>query len=287
VSPDEQRPLPPIAPGYDGSAFYYASIAVLEVAYLTDADKLRPYLEGSGLELATFEDGQAATGFNYQMYTAVFPGGMNAITEIELNVYAYPEDAEQPAMTFRDWVMGADQSKLIGSHRVHVPCDQDTAIAAGKTLYGEPKFKTQFISDFPVPNGPPGTDWSFVCCDPAHPPAGDGDADARAHAIYTCEAQLAGLDAVYSNPSPITVYGVVTADGPDKGKSIGARWNILRPFETHFLDASDCDRVELGYGDSQHPMQADVKAMIGDAPAAMVRTTVSPPAAIQSRTYWP
>lgn len=278
--------LPPIAPGYDGSPFHYASLVVLEVLYLTEADPLRPYLDGSGLELATFEDGLAATGFNFQMYTSVFPGSLESTMEIELNAFAYPAGAEQPAMTFRGWVMGADQSKLIGSHRVHVPCDDPTAIDAGKKLYGEPKFETRFIPDFPVPNGGGGTAWSFVCCDPEHPPSPGGGDDARRHAIYTCDAQLAGLDPVLSNPAPVTVYGTVTVEGPDHGKPVGARWNILRPFETYFLDPSDAGRVELGYGDSQHPMQADVKRMIGDAAAAVVRTTVSPPAAIQSRTYW-
>ena len=282
----KDRPLPPIAPGFDGSAFYYASLVVLEVLYLVDGDRVRPYLDGSGLEIATFEEGRAAAGFNFQMYTSVFPGSMGTIMEIELNAFAYPADAAQPAVSFRDWVLGADQSKLIGSHRVHVPCDNDTAIAAGTELYGEPKFKTQFIPDFPVPNGPGGTTWSFVCCDPEHPPTGD-DEDARAHAIYTCAAQLDGLDPVLSNPAPITVYGTVTAEGPDKGKPIGARWNILRPFETYFLAPGDANRVELGYGASQHPMQADVKRIIGDAPASVVRSTISPPAAIQSRTYWP
>lgn len=277
---------PPIDPAYDGSPFYYASLAVLEVLYLVDVDTLRPYLAGSGLEVATFEDGRAAAGFNFQMYTSMFPGSMGTIMEIELNAFAYPSGAHQPMLSFHDWVTGADESRLIGSHRVHVPCDDDVAIAAGMKLYGEPKFKTQFLADFPLPNGPGGTAWSFVCCDPAHPPAGD-DADARAHAIYTCSAQLAGLGAVLSDPSPVTVYGAVTVDGPTKGRPVGARWNILRPFETYFLGPGDGARVLLGYGASNHPMQADVRRMVGDAPAVVVRTTVSPPAAIQSRTYWP
>lgn len=107
------------------------------------------------------------------------------------------------------------------------------------------------------------------------------------HAIYGCDAELAGLTPVLSNPAPITVYGKVTVEGPDRGKSVGARWNILRPFETYSLDAADRGRVKLWYGDSRHPMQADVARLIGKAPAAVVRSTISASAAIQSRTYWP
>jgi hypothetical protein len=180
--------------------------------------------------------------------------------------------------------MGAEQTKLIGSHRVHVPCDDDVAINAGKTLYGEPKFKTQFIPASPVLNGPPNARWAFVCCDPDHPPAGD-DQDARAHAIYTCETHVEGLSIEISNPSPITVYGTVTAEGPDHGKPIGARWNILQPFSTYKLAPGD-GRVQLGYGRSEHPMQADVKHMLGTADASIIRTSISPPSAIQSRAYW-
>lgn len=44
--------------------------------YLNEADTLRPYLDGSGLELATFEDGRGAAGFNFQMYTSVFADSM-------------------------------------------------------------------------------------------------------------------------------------------------------------------------------------------------------------------
>jgi hypothetical protein len=282
----DPRPLPPIAPGFDGGPFYYASLVLLEVLYLVDAQPLHPYLTDSGLELAAFEDGQGAAGFNFQMYTSAFPNGLGAIMEIELNVFVYPAGATPPATTFHDWVMGADQSKLIGSHRVHVPCDNDRAIEAGTKLYGEPKFKTQLIPNFPVHNSPGDTTWSLVCCDPDHPPTTD-DPDGRKHAIYTCEAKLAALNPVLSNPAPITVYGTVTADGADKGKPIGARWNILHPFETYLLAATDAHRVALGYGDSKHPMQTDLKHIIGNATASVVRTTISPPAAIQSRTYWP
>ena len=284
---DARRGLPPIAPHFNAAPFHYASLAVMEVLYRVDPQPLDAHLAGSGLEVATFADGTAAAGFNFQMYTTMFAGSMETIMEIELNVLACPSGCEQPLVSFEDWVMGADQSKLIGSYRVHVPCDDDIAIEAGKKLYGEPKFKTRFIVDFPVANSAGGTTWSFTCCDPAHPPAGD-DADARAHAIFSCSARLGGLDAILSNPSPITVYGSVTVSGPDHGKPVGARWNILRPFETYFLPPTlDAPRVELGYGESSHEMQADVKEMIGSATAAVVRTTISPPAAIQSRTYWP
>ncbi len=48
--------------------------------------------------------------------------------------------------------MGDDQTKLLGNHRIFVPCDSDVAIDAGEKLFGEPKFKTSFLLNLPSPN---------------------------------------------------------------------------------------------------------------------------------------
>lgn len=284
--------LPPVPAGM-AEPFFYGSLNVCEALYLVPAERLRPYLADSGLELYEFEGGLGCVGFNFQMYTSQFNNSMGQTEEIELNLLAYPagRSGQVPRISFRDFVLGYEQTKLVGNHRVWVPCNDPIAIQAGVQKFGEPKFMTQFIPDLVSLNTPGTTTWSFVCCDPAFPPPAQGsDADARAHAIFTFEADLRDLDAVTGNPSPITEYGYYPTDPkhPEKrGKLIGARWNILQPWQTFFLREDSAGRTRLTYGSSEHPMQKDMKAMIGDASPRVVRTVTSQPCAIQSRSYYP
>jgi hypothetical protein len=286
--------LPPESPEM-AYPFFYGSLNVCEALYLVPAERLRPYLKDSGLELYVFEKGQGCVGFNFQMYTSQFANGMGTTMEIELNIVAYPAEraAQVPRISFVDFVLGLEQTKLLGNHRVWVPCDDQVAIDAGVQKFGEPKFKTQFIPDLVTLNSPQTRQWSFVCCDPSFPPPTSGqgsDAVAREHAIFTFTADLRDLDAVMSNPSPITEYGYFPTDPehPEKrGRLIGARWNILQPWQTCFLSETTDGRITLAYGSSTHPMQGDMKQMIGDAPPRVVRTVTSPPSAIQSRSYYP
>jgi hypothetical protein len=154
---------------------------------------------------------------------------------------------------------------------VWVPCDADMAIKAGKELFGEPKFKTSFTISIPSPNDPTATTWNFTCQDPVDPKV----------AIFSCTADLRGLDPTLSNPVPHTEYGSVA------GRLIGCRWNVLSPYETCFLGPDASARVKLTIGQSTHKMAADMKALIGSTPAAVVRTYQSGSAAIQSRAYYP
>lgn len=202
-----------------------------------------------------------------------FPTGASITQEIELNILAYPSGLANivASVSFRQFVLGDEQSKIFGNHRVWVPCDADLAINAGKELFGEPKFKTSFAISIPSLNDPTVTTWNFTCQDPANPKT----------AIFTCTADLRGFDSVFSNPAPHTEYGSVG------GRMIGCRWNVLSPYQTCFLDASDSTRVTLTIGTSAHPMASDMKALIGSTPAAAVRSFQSASAATQSRAYYP
>jgi len=264
------KPLPSIPEGFT-LPFYYSSLTNCEVLYLVDPTRVAPYLEGTGLESASF-GGKACVGCNYQLYTGQFQNGVGTTQEIELNILAYPksESAIVAEVSFREFLAGDEQSKIIGNHRVWVPCDADTAIEAGKKLFGEPKFKTSFSVALPSLNDPKVKIWQFTCNDPE----GKGT-------IFTCSADLRDLDAFASNPSPITEYGV------HDGKLIGCRWNILQPFQTYHLSNVQRERVKLSYGESEHPMRRDMARLIGDALAVAIRTYQSPPVAIQSRAYYP
>ncbi len=264
------QPLPPIAAGFT-LPFYYSSLTNVEVMYLVAPARVTSYLAGTGLTAADFS-GQACVSYNFQTYTGQFPFGSSLVQEIELNIVAYPEALADYAaeLTFEEFVFGNDQTKLLGNHRVHVPCDNDLAISAGVKLFGEPKFKTTFTTDLPALNAGGGEKWTFTCNDPA---------DAK-KAIFTCIADLGGLTAQAADISPQTEYG------QNGGKLIGCRWNILQPFKGYLLAAADRKRVQLKLGNSTHPMKGDMSALIGNAPALAVRTFQSNPAAIQSRAYY-
>jgi ketosteroid isomerase-like protein len=126
--------------------FYYASLSNVDVYYLVPPERVAPYLDGTGLTAALFE-GQAVVSYNFQLYTGHFSAGVNApvsswygsgagITqELELNIVVYPTArADQVAQVdFQQFILGDEQSKLLGNHRVFVPCDADIAISAGET----------------------------------------------------------------------------------------------------------------------------------------------------------
>jgi len=263
--------LPPIPKGF-GLPFYYATLFNIEVAFLVDRKRVLPYFEGTGLVASDF-DGKAIVSFNYQLYNGQFPDSSSNTQEIELNIVAYPESQKDNValVTAAQYLRGEEQTKLMGHKRVWVPCDNDTAISAGKTLFGEPKFKTTFTTSFPSLNVPEVQTWTITCNDPANPKEN----------IFTCVSDVKNLIPEASAFSPITEYGKFD------DQLIGCRWNILQPTQLYFLNEIESkNRVKLDFGSSTHPMKKDMEALIGNTAAFTVRTSCSAPAAIQTRAYY-
>lgn len=263
--------LPPIPEGF-GLPFYYATLFNIEVAFLVDREKVVDYVENTGLIAADF-DGKAIVSFNFQNYTGQFPNGASTTQEIELNIVCYPESQKDTVafVTAEQYLRGEEQTKLMGHKRVWVPCDADMAIKAGIELFGEPKFKTSFTTNLPSLNVPGQNSWTVTCNDP----------DNSDENIFTCEANVADVIPEMSAFSPITEYG------QNSGKLIGCRWNILQPTQLHFLQSEESKkRVTMSYGNSGHPMRKDMEFLIGDTQAFAVRTSMSAPAAIQTRAYY-
>ena len=287
------NPLPAVPPPFT-MPFYYASLSNCDVYYLVDPDAVKPFLKDTGLSPAIF-GGKAVVAYNYQIYAGQFSAGIDVppekwptsggdfTQELELNIVAYPTAlaAQAAELPFEELLLGDEQSKILGNHRVFVPCDSDVAIQAGETLFGEPKFKTSFRANIPAlnPVRRPGDvyhaawvqRWGFRVDDPKD--AGE--------AIFTAIVDLEGLVTVPANPSPITEYGTF------EGRMIGCRWNFQAPMSLALLPRDQAHRVRLTYGESDHPMKAAMQRLIGDAPAVAVRTFLSAPAAIQSRAYYP
>ena len=274
--------------------FYYSSLTNIGVYYLVPLENVLSYLQNTGLSPAVF-DGKAMVSYNFQLYTGQFSAGLDvpvekwatsgaAVTqELELNIISYPSCRvrEVLPLTALQFIQDGDQSKLLGNHRVWVPCDADIAIAAGEALFGEPKFKTSFLVNLPSPN-PVRQDtvpytpewvqnWGFRINDPT----------VSGEYIFTVSVDTQGLASTPGNISPITEYGT------HENKLIGCRWNILQPMNTFLLDADSSQRVRIQYGNSSHPMTEDTKKLIGNSPAIAIQTLNSAPAAIQSRAYYP
>jgi hypothetical protein len=268
---NQANQLPPIPKGF-GLPFYYATLFNIEVAFLVDRKKVLPYLDKTGLIAADF-DGKAIVSFNFQNYTGQFPNGASTTQEIELNIVAYPESQKSTVafVTAKEYLRGEEQTKLMGHKRVWVPCDADPAIAAGKVLFGEPKFKTTFTINLPSLNAPDVNTWTVTCNDPVN----------EKESIFSCVADITGLTPEMAAFSPITEYGQF------ENKLIGCRWNILQPTCLHFLEEKEGrKRVKMRYGKSDHPMKKDMENLIGDTAAFAVRTSMSAPAAIQTRAYY-
>lgn len=287
------QPLPAVPEGFT-MPFYYSSLTNVGVFYLVPAERVAPYLDGTNLTAALF-NGEALVSFNFQLYTGQFASGLDtepenwassgaAVTqELELNIVCFPTSqiGRVAQVSFEQFMLGDEQSKLMGNHRVHVPCDADIAIAAGKTLFGEPKFKTTFkvnlaslnpVRQNTMPYQPEWVEtWGFRVDDP----------NDSSEAIFTCRANLGGLTKYPGNFSPITEYGTF------EDRLIGCRWNILQPMSTCFLDDQTASRVELIYGASDHIMKQDMHALLDGCNPRAVRTFNSAPAAIQSRAYYP
>ncbi len=268
------QPLPPIAEGFS-LPFYYSALANIEVMYLVDPKLATPYLKDTGLEVALF-GGKAIVGFNFQQYSGQFPGFTSVVQEIELNIVSFPSKlaADVAIVDAKQYMMGEEQSKLMGNHRVSVPCDNPNAIKAGIELFGEPKFETTFEYAMLSQNDQTVKNWSFTCFDPKSPNNKD-------KAIMTCVVNTQNLENELAMISPITEYG------QNSGKLIGCRWNILMPNQIFFLTPTEAKkRVKLTLGSSTHSMRIALQKLIGDTPAFAVRSVLSTPAASQTRAYF-
>lgn len=263
--------LPPIPQGF-GLPFYYATLYNIEVAFLVDRKRVLSYLENTGLIAADF-NGKAIVSFNFQNYSGQFPDAVSTTQEIELNIVAYPESQKDNVafVSAKEYLRGEEQTKIMGHKRVWVPCDADIAIKAGIELFGEPKFKTTFSISLPSLNVPDVNTWSVTCNDPKN----------NKESIFNCTADVSTLTPEMSAFSPITEYGRF------ENRLIGCRWNILQPTNLYFFDSREGKkRVKMTYGTSGHAMKTDMEKLIGDTPAFAVRTSMSAPAAIQTRAYY-
>ena len=284
--------------------FFYSAVSLMWSFYPADSALLERYLEGTGLKPARFNDLQVTSGLvslNIQNYASLLGNFIATVAEIEFNIHAYPVSQEDrvPDISLGEYLIGQDQTKLVGGFRLHVPANDRIAVEAGMLAFGERKFVAPFSYSVPSPNGRSaggGPPWECTCFAPwrqpgkqeweTQPPEDPSDADT----ICTMTADLSWTTPRFGNPSPLTLYSLLPG-GPDappgNGRLIGSRWNLLGPCETYYpLERQTQKDITLKLGGSSHAMRNDLQRIIGTTAPIAAQVFQSPPAAVENRAYW-
>lgn len=274
-------PLPPVPEPYH-LPFHYGALHNIGVDYLVAPGPCRDLLakRHPGLAVALF-DGMACVSLNYQLYFAQYPGGGGITQEVEINVIAHPQFAEDrlPELNYGQYARGYDQTKLLGIARTHVLCDNPLAIDAGRRLYAEPKRPGWFDAVMPSLNAPSVREhWTFSCRRATVAPDGLARHDGR---LLTVEADLTGLTPEPVNNTPITGYGT-----DEEGRLLAGPLNVYQPYRYYALDDRTAARVRLTLEDPAEEAVGDLARLVGDAHAAGVWTYQSPPVAAHNRAYY-
>jgi hypothetical protein len=293
--------LPPAVPPNWGYAFYYGSLSWITAYFRVDVDTLSGYLAGTGFAPAVFADGMGAVGLNPMTYGSQLESLVEATTEAELNILAYPLDRASavPTLSFHDFLMGDEQTKTVGNYRVWVPCDDPFAVAAGKGMFGENKFVTTMPYSIPGPNSP-ATAWTFMACDPPEDP----DKNPPSHGvdpskgcdpgkpglyIFKMTAELSDASSVDGSGSPIIDYSVRAknpTDPSDPGRPSGSYRNILGPLKTYLPASGSLAGVTVSAGSSAHPMTQAVRDLVEGRECVAAQTFMSANPVIESRPFW-
>ena len=290
---NEQTPFSQLfAPVPEGflTPFWYGSLQSCWLYYRIEPHVLRGRLpdlpNGDRLEVALFDfgGGQLAglASLDLQRYTGQASQFLETANEVEFNFYVYPETRlpAVPLMSWQQYLLGVDQTKTIGGYRLHVPCDNPNAVAAGKGLYGEPKYLAVFDCTVPSLNAPPSNRWTYQ----VYQDAGKPGTPVRGALIYGLEYDLTGAPSVPGSPSPLIEYGVVAPGGVQR--VVANYWEFYGPFDT-YLDLPGLATITLGTEPDKTGTIDDLKLLIGGSQPIAAQVYTSPPVSVESRGWFP
>lgn len=258
--------------------FYYASLHNIWLFFKADPAALKRQLRGTGFAPYMFGD-MALCNINFQNYTGHGGVMLETVNEVEFNAMAYPtaRKSDVPKMTLENYLIGEDQTKTIGNLRLHVPADNEFAVAAGIAFFNEPKFYASFNYNVPALNNPDQKTWEFTCTEPSS----DGGTTPGPE-IFSVSADLRKLDPQPANQNPVVEYGVL-----QNGRPIGANWEMLGMFDAYPKISGAHKRVQLKTGNSCSPMVSDLRRLLGPKPRCVAaQTFTSQPAAVEPRCYY-
>lgn len=120
--------------------FFY-KLAARIINYFVDYDRVLPKLEGTGLKPCRFINGKAMVSlifFNYQDVT------IGPYDEVVITIMVYPESLGEPSFPLSTilFVKKGEWWKTLGSYVLKMPVTIPAARAAGREIWGFPKFLT-------------------------------------------------------------------------------------------------------------------------------------------------
>jgi hypothetical protein len=279
--------FPAIPQGFE-TPFWYASLQSFWTYWYVEPNALREHVAaqpgGDQMEPALFDFGPGLgqggmVSLDFQRYTGHGPAYLEYVHEVEFNIYIYPASRvpEVPALGFDQYLLGWDQTKTIGGYRLHVPCDNQNAINAGKAFYGEPKFLAAFSYALPTLNAAPTQTWQYSTL------VAEGGAS-----VYELTADFAGLQSQPGNPSPLVEYGTLN------GQLVGNQWSFYGPFDTWLFAGAAPNPVTLSLGAAPDPgtypdaaaTYTDLRKLIGSNPAVAAQAFTSAPVSSESRGWY-
>jgi hypothetical protein len=207
------------------------------------------------------------------------PGfGVEPTSECEFNAVSFPGNLQAPknVTTLRQFVLGADVTKVVGHFRLRVPCDDRIAVFYGKNFIGENKVLTHpFRYNVPALNNPGRTEWNLTVPGPLTGPASSE--------MFTLNVDVSGLPSVAANTSELVNYSMTPKD---PAGVLQQRRSLFGAYQTYFLDQPGGQgRVNLSYGDSTDQMTKAMRMLLGDSPVPLVvQTFTSMPAATETPT---
>ncbi|MFE3456559.1 hypothetical protein ACFXKD_03365 [Nocardiopsis aegyptia] len=302
--------LPDIPKGFS-LPFYYGAFTNLGIDYLVPKAKAEQLLKDcaphAALSVADF-DGKACLSLNFQVYYGQFGSGAGVTQEIEFNIVAYPTAAAArvPKLSYERYAMGEEQTGNLGFCRYRVACDSEPAIAAGVELFGEPKFRADFRTAIPVPNGTTTEKkeivwyetWAVECWTHPEqkPPAKDHQPTAQEQKpeppklCLKLTADLLNLPGKTVSAAPFTEFG---ARGKgESAKALAAPLNVFHPYQWYDLSTAQGKatsegkaRVTLESGGGDTWITSFVTAVKDTKPAG-AWLFQSPPVAAQNRPYY-
>ncbi len=118
--------------------FYYDTSAAL-LFFWTDHKRASDLLAGTGLQPCKFFNGSALSGLAFYEYRETDIGSYN---EVGLATAVYAPDSDKPVINLPEFFRPASRRK-IGFYIHHLPVTTEIACAAGKEIWGFPKFTTE------------------------------------------------------------------------------------------------------------------------------------------------
>ena len=141
-----------------GLPMLFSDSKVRQLNYFIEPEKVDPFLEGTGLIPCRFFNGKCLVSMIFYSYCDVSIG---AYDEVTIVIFVHPEMLDKPSMHLPSlFRKNGEAWDNIGCYVLEMPVTIPEARAAGRELWGFPKFETE------IPFKLDGNDFEFSVKDP-------------------------------------------------------------------------------------------------------------------------